>query len=335
MNIQTKSSRKILFLTDDREDYLADGVLHGLRQINSIHVIDFPRKACLYQDNSSNSGFSVRGGGFTLYGLLREEHSYEQERMHIQQKLENDYFDLVILSNIWRQWGLLMQWESLLKDNCKLAILDGDDDERFYPSSTTRFRHFGPSRWLRKLLSQKTSVYFKREWTNKTNQWPYTCCIKPLSFAIPEEKILNRPPQKTRLLPSHIVDQEVAELMGSTTGYAFSTEVDYRQNLAESRFGITTKRGGWECLRHYEIAASATIPCFKGLTSKPASCAPHGLVDGINCISYNTTQDLMEQINQLSRPAELAMREAALDWAKASSTKLRAMELLQAMKIDP
>ena len=334
-NTHTNRKVKILFLTDDREDYLADGVLHGLRQIGSTDVIDFPRKACLYQDNSSKSEFSVRGGGFTLYGLLREEDSYGQERMHIQQKLENGYFDLVVLSNIWRQWGLLIQWESLLKDSCKLAILDGDDDERFYPSSRTRLKHFGPSRWLRKLLSQKTTVYFKRELTNKTNQWPYTCCIKTLSFSIPKEKIIDLASHKSRLLPSHIVDQEVADLMGSQTGYAFSTEAEYRQNLAESRFGITTKRGGWECLRHYEIAASATIPCFKDLTSKPESCAPHGLVDGFNCISYNSTQDLMEQINQLSRPAELAMREAALDWAKASSTKIRAMELLQAMKIDP
>ena len=119
------------------------------------------------------------------------------------------------------------------------------------------------------------------------------------------------------------------------TGYAFSTEDDYRQNLSESRFGITTKRGGWECLRHYEIAASAAIPCFKDLTSKPESCAPHGLVDGVNCISYNTTQDLMERINKLSKPAELTMRQAALEWAKKSSTKSRAIELLQAMKIDP
>ena len=70
----------------------------------------------------------MRGGGFTLYGLLREEDSYGQERMHIQQKLENGYFDLVVLSNIWRQWGLLMQWESLLNKSCKIAILDGDDD---------------------------------------------------------------------------------------------------------------------------------------------------------------------------------------------------------------
>ena len=334
MNIQAQKKVKILFLTDDREDYLADGVLHGLREISSIDVIDYPRKACLYQDNSSNSEFSVRGGGFTLYGLLEEGYSNNQERMHIQQKLENNYFDLVILSNIWRQWGLLLQWKNLLKDSCKLAILDGDDDERFYPCSTTRLKHFGPSRWLRDLLSPKMSVYFKREWTNKTNIWPYVCSIKPLAFSIPEEKIISRATQKSRLFPSHIVDQEVADLMGSKASYAFSAEADYRQNLAESRFGITTKRGGWECLRHYEIAASATIPCFKDLTSKPESCAPHGLVDGVNCISYNTTQDLMKQINQLSRPAELTMREAALKWAKASSTKLRAIELLHAMKIN-
>ena len=123
--------------------------------------------------------------------------------------------------------------------------------------------------------------------------------------------------------------------MNAQTNYAFTTEIEYRQNLADSRFGITTKRGGWECLRHYEIAASGTIPCFKDLAKKPTKCAPQGLVNGVNCISYNTTQDLMEQINQLSRPAELAMREAALEWAKASSTKLRALELLEAMKIDP
>ena len=335
MNSQAKDQTRVLFLTDDREDYLADGILHGLRQIDSISIIDYPKKECLYKDNASCSKFSVRGGGFTLYGLLNDYQSNEQERIHIQQKLEKSYFDLVVLSNIWRQWGLLLQWEKLLKKNCKLAILDGDDDERFYPSSTTRLKQFGPSRWLRDLLSLKTSIYFKREWTNKTNRWPYECSMKPLSFSIPKQKIINQSIKKLRLFPSHIVDKEVADMIGSKTSYAFSTEVDYRQNLAESRFGITTKRGGWECLRHYEIAASGTIPCFKELTRKPTSCAPHGLVDGVNCISYTTTQDLMEQINRLSRPAELAMREAALDWAKASSTKLRAIELLHSMNIYP
>ena len=203
----------------------------------------------------------------------------------------------------------------------------------FYPSSTTRLKHFGLSRWLRKLLSPKTSVYFKREWTNKTNQWPYTCCIKPLSFSI-LKKNHKSSIHKSRLLPSHIVDKEVADLVGSTTGYAFSTES--LTTTKSGRIKVWDHNKTWRLgmSRHYEIAASGTIPCFKDLTSKPESCAPHGLVDGVNCISYTTTQDLMEQINQLSRPAELAMREAALDWAKASSTKLRAIELLKAMKID-
>ena len=39
---------RLLFLTDDREDYLADGVLHGLRSLDGVAVVDVPRKECLY-----------------------------------------------------------------------------------------------------------------------------------------------------------------------------------------------------------------------------------------------------------------------------------------------
>jgi len=35
---------QILFLTDDREDYLADGILHGLKHIPDIQVTDYPKK---------------------------------------------------------------------------------------------------------------------------------------------------------------------------------------------------------------------------------------------------------------------------------------------------
>ena len=333
--IPNKNTIRILFLSDDREDYLSDGILHGLRQISSLEVIDYPKKSCLYkQTSNAPHDFNVRGGGFTLYGLL-DDPCLIEDRQHIQQRLEQGWFDLVVVSNIWRQWGLLIQWKHLLRKTCKLAILDGDDDERFYPNSKARFKHFGPFRWLTDLISRKSTVYFKREWTTKTSRWPYKCTLKPLGFSIPDEKIVEILIEKKRLFPSHIVDKDVAKFVAAQTGYAFSSESDYRLNLAESRFGITTKRGGWECLRHYEIAASGTIPCFKELTNKPTSCAPHGLVHGVNCISYSTTQDLMEQINQLSMPTELAMRQEALNWANSSSTKLRAFELLQAMNIDP
>ena len=328
-----KNQFRILFLTDDREDYLADGILHGLKRIPNIQVTDYPKKHCLYQTSLEENNFSVRGGGFSLYGLL-DELSSEIQREHIQQKLERGWFDLVVISNIWRQWGLLIQWENLLSTNCKLAILDGDDDERFYPTSATRIRKFGPTRWLRRLINNKDTIYFKREWTNKTNHWPYKCIIKHLSFSIPAEKIRSTLLKKTRLFPDHIVDQEVCDLLGGQVHYAFSSETEYRQNLGESRFGITTKRGGWECLRHYEIAANGAIPCFRELNQKPITCAPHGLIDGINCISYSNVQNLMRRINQLSSQEEENMREAALAWARISSTQVRAHELLKAMNIS-
>jgi len=40
------------------------------------------------------------------------------------------------------------------------------------------------------------------------------------------------------------------------------------------------KRGGWDCLRHYEIAAAGAVPCVRQLEGKPSSCAPHGLQAG-------------------------------------------------------
>ena len=44
-----KDKFQILFLTDDREDYLPDGILHGLKHIPGIQVTDYPKKNCLYQ----------------------------------------------------------------------------------------------------------------------------------------------------------------------------------------------------------------------------------------------------------------------------------------------
>lgn len=322
---------RILFLTDDREDYLADGVLHGLRQIRTLEVIDYPKKESLYQSDKKTD-FSVRGGGFTLYGLLTNDESISRD--FIQQKLESRWFDLVIISNIWRQWGLLIQWEQLLKNQKSIAVLDGDDDNRFYPSSGTRIRQFGFKPMLKELLNAKGTAYFKREWTEATKQWPYRSRIKPLSFSIPQAKIISNICNKVHDFPDHIVDQELCRELSAKSSYAFSSESHYRQNLAESRFGITTKRGGWECLRHYEIAASGTIPCFRNLSEKPTTCAPFGLIDGVNCINYENTNDLMSRINNLSENKENKMRIEAVHWANNSTTTQRAKELLIAMSIN-
>ena len=155
------------------------------------------------------------------------------------------------------------------------------------------------------------------------------------SFSIPEEKIISTIPEKQTMFPRHIVDIEVAQYIGRMTSYAFTHEDDYRQNLAESRFGITLRRGGWDCLRHYEIAASGTIPCFRNLSQKPPHCAPHGLKDGDNCIAYKGVGQLLKRLEALTPNQELAMRLKALQWAKDNSTRVRALELLHRAGLRP
>jgi hypothetical protein len=318
---------KILFLTDDREDYLADSLLHGIRQLTDVELIDYPRKECLYHNNNNQSHEELRGGGFTLYGLL-EDQTNPIFRGQIWNRLDKGFFHAVIISNIWRQWGLVLQWKSLLEKQT-LILLDGDDDERHYPNSGTRHRLFGFGTAMRGILGQSTTHIFKREWTERTRFNPTSVQMHKIAFAIPKEKILSKPLPKQSTFPVHIVDEEVAENVGGQTSYAFKIESIYRANLAAARFGITCRRGGWECLRHYEIAAAGAIPCFRNLKQKPKQCAPHGLKDGYNCLAYSNSDDLFARIKILSPEREVAMQHEALHWARNNSTRQRALEVLQ------
>jgi len=325
----SKQILRILFLTDDREDYLADGLLHGLRELPSVELVDYPRKECMYEGGRKSSvapEFGVRGGGFSLYGLLQEPPG-GIDRSQIYRRLEAGWFDAVVLSNLWRQWGLLMQWRELLARQ-PLLLLDGDDDERLYPRSGTRFRQFGFANGLNALLQTADTHIYKRELTNRSKPWGLCLQVHPLGFSIPAAVIFDSVPAKTQMFQTHIVDRELLELTAGSKEHFFVDESAYRSDLGAARFGITTRRAGWDCLRHYEIAASGTIPCFRDLNNKPPKCAPHGLVDGFNCLSYSSAADLHSRIKHLTDNDELFMQQHALVWAHQSSTTMRAQQLL-------
>ena len=328
--MMNQQSLRILFLTDDREEYQADGLLHGLRQLPWVEVVDYPRKDCMYEGGRQSivaPQFGVRGGGFSLYGLLQEPVG-GVDRSHIKRRLAGGWFDAVLISNVWRQWGLILQWRELLAAQ-PLLLLDGDDDQRLYPRSGTRVRQFGIGTGLTNLLQLPNTHMFKRELTNRSRKWGLRLNIHPLAFSIPESLISQQLPNKSQLFPSHIVDQNLSNKLGASSNYVFADEQSYRSDLASSRFGITTRRAGWDCLRHYEIAAAAAVICFRDLEQKPVSCAPYGLIEGLNCISYGSSKDLLSHIDKLSVQQELDLQNSALAWAKSSSTKNRALQLLK------
>jgi len=219
--------------------------------------------------------------------------------------------------------------------------MDGEDTDMLFPYLGQFLKK---SFFWMNVKPHKHFSYFKRELTSNTIRSYYYRLIskpiaqklklhrniKPIAFAIPKEKIVEVIPQKTKLFTEHIVDSEVGQkLIRKSTNYSFTTEADYYADIQNSKFGVTTKRAGWDCLRHYEIAANGAVICFKDLDKKPELCAPHGLVGGYNCISYNNYDDLMNKINALSYDEYFKMLNHSLDWIRQNSTLERVKKLLK------
>jgi hypothetical protein len=56
---------------------------------------------------------------------------------------------------------------------------------------------------------------------------------------------------------------------GNVKTYIFNNERDYYQEYQKSYFAITTKKAGWDCLRHYEIMANGCITFFQNIEKCP------------------------------------------------------------------
>ena len=326
----------MLFLSSSQEDYLADSVLHGFRSLFGSDCVDYPKAEQLYQSTAEATKSQIRGNGFTLYSGLLED--IEVDRFHIVSKVKAGFFDLIVVGDIWRQYGLFCQLRPWLHSG-NAVVLDGADTSAPYPAAGFWWRR--PYYWLIP-RAHREFLYFKREWTCETRfsivsrflppkilaKIPPVSNLRPIAFGFPQEKIIAEVPQKDKDFSVHIVDTDVArQVEGTQTSYAFANEADYYQDLQRSRFGITTKRAGWDCLRHYEIAANGAVPCFRDLNQKPSSCAPHGL-NGSNCISYTSAGDLFRQLEALSSEEYLILQKNSLSWILANTTVSRAQQVL-------
>lgn len=307
---------RVLFISPGVEDYQADSLFHGIRSLLGADCVDFPKAEFMY-DSFPRKG-ELYGNGFTMYGLLPD---IEVDRSLDQQ------FDLVVFGDIWRTYEHYLELEPRFS---RVAVIDGHDRLEVFP-----YMRQIP-KWWRMPRPYKKHPYFKRELTNWTR--PFRGDIRPISFAIPEEKVLQMGTgerafhlNKIKEFNSHIVDPEVAAAVGAQTSYAFTDEAEYYADLQASRWGITAKRAGWDALRHYEIAANGAVPCFRDLDRKPGTCAPHALKDGVNCVVYSGWDDLRRKLDATSDDEYARLQQGALDWAAASTTRKRAEWLLGEM----
>ncbi len=83
------------------------------------------------------------------------------------------------------------------------------------------------------------------------------CAPFPIGFSISEHKIVEEIPEK---------DKDFAFIIpGKIDTYIYKEESDYYQDYQRSYFAITNAKGGWDCMRHYEILANGCIPYFLDL----------------------------------------------------------------------
>jgi hypothetical protein len=342
---------RLLYLTHPKEDYLQDQFLIGLRRVLGSDCIDYPRKDRVYKDCARPSS-NLYGRGFTIWKTLE---SPGIDRSTVSTEVRGGEFDLIVFGSIWRQLDTFQEFEQeglFSLSNTQFAFLDGED----IPSSPPGFLQKGKDT-LRRLIpgyhlpskEHPTSIsasnpvlspalqygpYFKRELPDtyspeRTAEYP----VFPISFSIPEEKIRASPLPKKSRYPRQVQCEEAYKIeevqKRSTPDSIFTAEEEYYDDIASAKFGITQKKAGWECMRHYEIAANLTVPCFYNLTDKPFLTSPHGLQDFHNCLTFQSAEELSSKVRYVKqRGIYNHLRKNSTTWVKKHTCTSAATRLL-------
>jgi hypothetical protein len=256
-------------------------------------------------------------------------------------------FDAVVFGSIHRQKDLYRRAadEGLFKTDVPVAFLDGEDilpneylklqlmlSTRGHSLTILDFVHQNRDVLFNKALHN--GVYFKRELTSEIYREAGVNTLISTSFSIPRAHIRNTAPEKTQRYMTHVQCDEARKIpeinKNSTKKYAFTSEREYFDDIAAAKYGITMKKGGWDCMRHYEIAANYTIPCFYQLDDKPNRCAPHGLQDLNNCITFDSASELQEKVELVeSKGWYDNIASSAHAWATENTCRKRAASIIK------
>jgi hypothetical protein len=65
------------------------------------------------------------------------------------------------------------------------------------------------------------------------------------------------------------------------------------------------------------------------VNEKPSFCAPHDLVDGVNCIEYSNYSDLLQKTSQLSDNKYETIQKNSMKWVRNYSCKNLVKTIIQ------
>jgi hypothetical protein len=225
----------ILFVTNaSGPDYMSDMIFHGGKSTFGKTFYESRKMWYMYDDlvNKNN----LYGRGFTMYGKINSSF-YSELPSNINDLIYKKFFDKIIYGSIWRcsdYFDIVSKVYS--KDD--IIFIDGEDElDRINYNFVNKGK------------------YFKREYLNKIEG------VYPISFSVPEELVLTDVTEKTKLISDIIPN--------SNKNYSYDNETEYYSEYSKSWYAMTKKKGGWDCLRHYEIMMNGCIPLFEDLDNCP------------------------------------------------------------------
>ena len=280
-------------------DYQENVILHGLRNLIGSSVVDHPRKRVMYGDFSETTRDEMHGRGFTLYTVpLKDLDVAERQLKSID----------VILYGVTDAYGVTDYPE--INKLCKnVWYVDGHDTPDI-----------------------KKRPCFKRELFEAEEN------VFPTGFGIPHHQIRPIKLEKSQVVQStapaeSIFRQPTLGHLRLHYPYTWRQEKEYYEDMQNSWFGLTCKKGGWDSLRHYEIMAAGSLLLFKDYDKKPPLCAPQNLPS----FSYSSPEELESIVNRLvvnNKPTKeyLEMLFAQREWLlKFGTTDSRALEVIKTL----
>lgn len=251
---------KILFIAKgDLPDYQSDAVFHGGRTLFGENFIDANQIWYMYEDLKNqywkqrvpNEGKSY-GRGFTLCGNLK---NLPINRDNIKKRILDKEFDYIVYGSFVRCNDYIQDVAKVYPPN-KVVLIDGEDNQIIQKQFL------------------KIGNLFKRELVSKSFKR-----LHPINFGIPLSKIVEKVSEKTQDWGTVIP--------GKMDTYIFFDEKSYYEDYQKSYFALTHKKGGWDCLRHYEILANGCVPYFPDIGHCP------------ELTMYNFPKELCEEANKM------------------------------------
>lgn len=254
---------KILFISiGNKVDYQCDCLFHGLCSLPNVDVYILSDYKYMFQGNEETYLLKQYGMGFTITNRIPATKKHKHSMEQAIENIETHFYDAVVYGSIFR-YDVLLQHVLQNYKKEQIIFVDGEDLD-YGVTYQKRVKGLLKQPIFHKEMRDKALYYatkglfFKRELRETDRTFFY-----PITFAIPEENIITNVTTKEMYL--------AAIIPGKKETYIYDNEKDYYHGYQIAYYGLTFKKSGWDCLRHYEIMANGCIPYFPDIAKCPST----------------------------------------------------------------